>query len=158
MLEIGKIQQITGEKFGHCRSLPDKMENVLLPAKYTSENTHPLVISWMCLYILTMKTVRLLLLWSPMLVCGWFRVSVCKNIKWTWSFLDWGIAKDVFVPYAEQSRNGNRERYLVYLLIDEFSGRIAATAKVDAYLHDASNLQERTGSSIVDCRKTPFGI
>ena len=39
MLEIGKIQQITSEKFGHCRSLPDKWRRRCVASYVHPENT-----------------------------------------------------------------------------------------------------------------------
>jgi uncharacterized protein len=53
------------------------------------------------------------------------------------AFLDWGLEKDVLVPFAEQHRplqEGNS--YLVYLYLDKIDGRITATSKIDKVLDD----------------------
>lgn len=53
------------------------------------------------------------------------------------AFIDWGLDKDVLVPFAEQHRPmevGNS--YLVYLYIDKVDGRIVASSKVDKFLDD----------------------
>lgn len=52
------------------------------------------------------------------------------------AFLDWGLDKDVLVPFAQQHRPmivGNS--YLVYLYLDN-QGRIAATSKIDKLVRD----------------------
>jgi predicted RNA-binding protein (virulence factor B family) len=46
------------------------------------------------------------------------------------AFFDWGIDKDIFVPYSEQVGEPEPGRkYLVFIFIDDRSGRIAATQK-----------------------------
>ena len=52
------------------------------------------------------------------------------------AFLDWGLDKDVLVPFAEQHRPMEVEHsYLVYLYIG-LDGRIAASSKIDKFLDD----------------------
>jgi len=53
------------------------------------------------------------------------------------AFLDWGLDKDLLVPFAEQHRPmevGNS--YLVYLYLDRADGRIVASSKIDQFLDD----------------------
>ena len=53
------------------------------------------------------------------------------------AFLDWGLDKDILVPFAEQHRPmevGNS--YLVYLYLDRADGRIVASSKIDQFLDD----------------------
>ncbi len=64
------------------------------------------------------------------------QLGECANMKVSsvtdaGAFLDWGIAKDLLLPYAEQRRPvevGMRESVLVYM---DNSGRLAATSKID---------------------------
>ncbi|MDY3846804.1 MAG: S1-like domain-containing RNA-binding protein [Prevotella sp.] len=52
------------------------------------------------------------------------------------AFLHWGLMKDIFCPFREQKmRMRQGERYVVYVMIDEESYRIMATAKVEKYLN-----------------------
>ena len=52
------------------------------------------------------------------------------------AFLDWGLDKDVLVPFAEQHRPMEVEHsYLVYLYIG-LDGRITASSKIDKFLDD----------------------
>lgn len=53
------------------------------------------------------------------------------------AFLDWGLDKDILVPFAEQHRPMEAGRsYLVYLYISDIDGRIIASSKVDKFLDD----------------------
>ncbi|MES9881549.1 MAG: S1-like domain-containing RNA-binding protein [Sedimenticola sp.] len=53
------------------------------------------------------------------------------------AFLDWGLDKDVLVPFAEQHRPMEEGKsYLVYLYLDRADGRIVASSKIDKFLDD----------------------
>ena len=53
------------------------------------------------------------------------------------AFLDWGLDKDILVPFAEQHRPMEVGRsYLVYLYIGDIDGRIIASSKIDKFLDD----------------------
>ncbi|MDO4715112.1 MAG: S1-like domain-containing RNA-binding protein [Bacteroidales bacterium] len=62
------------------------------------------------------------------------------EVAWTneyGAFLHWGLMKDVFVPFREQKMRMVQGRsYIVYIYIDDETGRIVATAKVDRHLND----------------------
>ena len=51
------------------------------------------------------------------------------------AFLDWGLMKDLFCPFAEQKKKMEIDsRHIVHVHIDEESYRIVASAKVERYL------------------------
>ena len=53
------------------------------------------------------------------------------------AFLDWGLDKDVLVPFSEQHRPMEiGSSYLVYLYLNEADGRITASSKIDKFLDD----------------------
>ncbi len=53
------------------------------------------------------------------------------------AFLDWGLDKDILVPFYEQHRPMEvGHSYLVYLYIDKNDGRIVASSKIDKFLDD----------------------
>ncbi len=53
------------------------------------------------------------------------------------AFLDWGLDKDLLVPFAEQHRKMEVDQsYIVYLYLDQRDGRIAASSKIDKFLDD----------------------
>jgi len=51
------------------------------------------------------------------------------------AFLDWGLEKELFVPFAQQARPMKvGSWYLVYMYLDEKTNRLAATSKTIKYL------------------------
>lgn len=51
------------------------------------------------------------------------------------AFLDWGLMKDLFVPFREQKQKMETGRtYVVYIYIDDMGGRILGSAKVENFL------------------------
>lgn len=53
------------------------------------------------------------------------------------AFLDWGLEKDLLVPFMEQHRPMEEEHsYLVYIYVDKVHGRIVASSKIDKFLDD----------------------
>lgn len=66
----------------------------------------------------------------PLAEVGEFAVMNCVQSLPSGAFMDWGIIKDLFVPYKQQKgKMVEGKRYLVYVYRDEFSGRITGTTK-----------------------------
>ena len=64
---------------------------------------------------------------------AWLKVVAVNKVG---AFLDWGLPKDLLVPYSEQSvKMEAGRRYLVMLFVDE-SNRIAASSKLNDFIHD----------------------
>lgn len=52
------------------------------------------------------------------------------------AFLDWGILKDLLVPFREQKTDMiEGYSYIVYIYLDEKTNRLAASAKIDKFLN-----------------------
>ena len=71
----------------------------------------------------------------PYGIVGEFRYMKVKEVSKTGAFLDWGIMKDLLVPFKEQKTSmvvGNY--YLVYIYLDFVTQRIAASARIDKFL------------------------
>ena len=67
---------------------------------------------------------------KPLAEIGEFAVMNCVQVIPSGAFLDWGIIKDLFVPYKEQKgKMLENKRYLVYVYLDEETGLITGTAK-----------------------------
>lgn len=51
------------------------------------------------------------------------------------AFLDWGLEKDLLMPFREQkARMRKGMQYLVYVYVDDATGRVAATAKYEHFI------------------------
>ncbi len=62
---------------------------------------------------------------------GYLKVKDTNNIG---AFLDWGLEKDLLVPFRQQHRRLSIGQWcLVYLYIDTLTHRLAATTKVEKY-------------------------
>ena len=72
---------------------------------------------------------------KPIAMVGEFAYLQVRDVNRIGAFLDWGLSKDLLVPFAEQrSRMHIDGIYLVYVYLDNATGRIAATAKIGKYL------------------------
>lgn len=75
------------------------------------------------------------------------------------AFVDWGLMKDLFVPTSQQlmgMRIGGE--YLVKIYLDEKTGRVAATEKIEAYLsNDTLTVKELEPVSLTIYRRTEIG-
>mgnify|MGYP000007461345 CR=1 FL=1 len=66
----------------------------------------------------------------PTAEVGEFAVMNCVQSMPSGAFMDWGIIKDLFIPYKQQKgKIIEGKRYLVYIYVDEVSGRITGTTK-----------------------------
>ncbi len=66
----------------------------------------------------------------PVAEVGEFAVMNCVQSLPSGAFMDWGIIKDLFIPYKQQKgKILEGKRYLVYIYVDEVSGRITGTTK-----------------------------
>ena len=75
------------------------------------------------------------------------------------AFLDWGLMKDLFVPVSKQL-GGMRlgAEYLVKLYLDEQTGRVAATEKIDFLLNNEElTVKEKELVELIVYRKTELG-
>lgn len=73
------------------------------------------------------------------------RVNYINNIG---AFMDWGMEKDILVPFKEQARPMEQgKRYLVYLYMDEKTNRLVASSKTNQFL-DNENISVEVGEEV----------
>ncbi|MEI6348568.1 MAG: S1-like domain-containing RNA-binding protein [Bacteroidota bacterium] len=71
----------------------------------------------------------------PFVMVGEFALLRCVAVTKIGAFLDWGLQKDLLVPFREQKMNMIEGRsYLVHTYLDHETERIVASAKLDKYL------------------------
>lgn len=77
----------------------------------------------------------------PKAMVGEFALLKVKDASRVGAFMDWGLSKDLLVPFREQ-RTPMREgqSYLVFVYFDRVSGRIVASAKLDKFLTDSTRI------------------
>lgn len=75
------------------------------------------------------------------------------------AFLDWGLMKDLFVPKSAQvSFMRPNGEYLVKIVLDEKTGRLAASEKIERYLsNELLTVKELETVNVLVYRKTEIG-
>lgn len=89
--------------------------------------------------------------------CAYLKVVAVNQVG---AFLDWGLPKDLLVPFGEQQKPMEvGKSYVVYLFIDPASERIAASSKIDKFLSDTSPyFKEQQAVDMLICGRTDLGF
>ena len=76
------------------------------------------------------------------------------------AFMNWGLEKDLFVPFKEQARPMEIDkRYLVYCYMDEKTNRLVATSRTNKFLsNDNVNLENNEEVDLIVSHITEGGI
>lgn len=107
---------------------------ILLPTRYVPQGCKPGDVLNVFIY-LDMDERLIATTLQPYVKVGEF---ACLEVAWVnqyGAFLDWGLMKDLFVPFREQNMKmikGNS--YVVHVHLDEDSYRIVASAKIEKFL------------------------
>ena len=135
-IKLGKYNQLEVVKevdFGVYLN-GDEDGEILLPKRYVPEGTKPGDILNVFIY-LDMEERLVATTLQPYVQVGEF---ACLEVAWVnqfGAFLNWGLMKDLFVPFREQKMKMQKgKRYVVYVHLDEESYRIVASAKVEHFL------------------------
>ena len=136
MIELGKYQILkVVRKSTIGVYLGDEREQVLLPKKQVPHDIS--VGDSIKVFIYRDSEDRLIsTVNQPLLTLGEVAMLTVKDVSKNGAYLDWGLEKDLFLPYKEQTtqvRPG--ERYLIALYIDK-SSRLCGTMNVYDYLED----------------------
>jgi len=71
----------------------------------------------------------------PHAVVGQFNLLRVASVEKVGAFMDWGLPKDLFVPFGEQKKRLQANRsYIVYVFIDEGSGRIVGSTRINKFI------------------------
>jgi predicted RNA-binding protein (virulence factor B family) len=139
MLELGRKQKLTVVKtvdFGIYLAedlQADQKDRVLLPAKQVPEGTK--AGDQLEVFLYKDSKDRLIATTNePALQVGEVALLKARQVTKIGAFMDWGLEKDLLLPYHEQTtRIVEGKEYLVALYVDK-SSRLCATMKVYHYL------------------------
>ena len=85
---------------------------------------------------------------KPLAMVGEFAFLEVVAVTRVGAFLNWGLPKDLLVPFREQkTKMLEGQSYLVYVFLDFQTNRIAASAKLDKFL-DNTPVQYDTGEEV----------
>ncbi|OIO99726.1 MAG: GntR family transcriptional regulator [Bacteroidetes bacterium CG2_30_33_31] len=72
----------------------------------------------------------------PYVLLGEFAYLQVIEVNNFGAFMDWGLPKDLLIPYANQADKMEEKRwYLIYLLKDETTDRLIGTSKINPFLY-----------------------
>ena len=127
--------------------LTDGTDDVLLPNKYVPEHFE-LEDEIVVFVYLDHEERPVATTLEPYIILnefGWLRVNYINEFG---AFLDWGLEKDLFVPFKEQARPMEKDkRYIVTMYLDKQTGRLAASSKINQFL-DKEPLDIEVGQEV----------
>ena len=135
-MEIGKYNELrVARKTDNGLYLRDEEgQEVLLPRKFVPQEAE----SGTMLTVFVYKDGEDRLVATtqqPLITLGQFAYLKVLQVNRIGAFLDWGLDKDLFVPFREQKEKMETgRRYLVYLYLDEETDRLVASARTARFL------------------------
>lgn len=150
MLQIGKYNHLTilrDTKVGLFLGTDDEKDDVLLPNKYVP-NQFKIGDKLLVFVYLDYEQRPVATTLEPYILLNEFallRVNYVNNIG---AFMDWGMEKDILVPFKEQARPMEKgKRYLVYLYMDKKTNRLVASSKLNQFLNN-ENIDIEVGEEV----------
>ncbi len=154
MIQIGKYNTLTilrdtqvGLFLGDSNSNADGLDGILLPNKYVPQ-VFEIGEKVEVFVYLDHEERPVATTLQPYILLNEFallRVNYVNNIG---AFMDWGMEKDILVPFKEQARPMEiGKRYLVYLYIDEKTNRLVASSKTNQFLSN-ENITVHNGDEV----------
>lgn len=161
MAEIGKyntLEVLKERDFGVYLDAGDLGE-ILLPKRYCADDLEVGDRIRVFIYLDTddhlIATTEI-----PVAIVGEFSMLKVSEVNNTGAFLDWGLPKEVLLPYSEQKNRPVEvdKRYLVRLYLDKHTNRIVASTKIDRFL-DKTPPNYKTGEEVqlVVANRTDLG-
>jgi len=131
---------------------------ILLPTRYVPENCQ--IGDTLSVFIYTDSEDRLIATTlKPYAMVGEFACLEVQEVNEVGAFLDWGLMKQLLVPFREQHvkmREGGH--YPVFIYVDFESKRITASAKLEKFIDDSHpELEANQQVDLMIYKKTDLG-
>ena len=134
---------------------------ILLPKRYIPKDTPSEVEDWLNVFVYLDSEDKLIATTEKTKVqVGQFASLKVVEINSIGIFLDWGLPKDLLMPYSEEKRQMRAGEYcVVHVYLDRRTRRITATAKLDRYL-DKTPASYRVGQQVdlLVVEQSPMGF
>lgn len=131
---------------------------ILLPIRYVPEEAKAQ--DWLDVFIYLDSDDRLIATTEkPYVTLGEFAILEVVSMQAIGAFLDWGLAKHLFLPFAEQTRDLRvGQEVIVFLYLDN-SDRLAASMRLDRNIDkDNSGFKEGDAVDLLLAAKTDLGF
>ena len=148
MIEIGKYNTLTIDRDTQVGLfLTDGKDDVLLPNKYVPKVFE--IGEEIAVFVYLDHEERpVATTLKPYVVLNEFALLRVSYVNQVGAFLDWGMEKDILVPFKEQARPMEQgKRYLVYLYMDDKTNRLVASSKTNQFLNN-DNLTVEVGEEV----------
>jgi predicted RNA-binding protein (virulence factor B family) len=141
MIEIGKYNTLTilrdtkvGLFLGTPETDPEGIHDILLPNKYVP-NEFEIGEELIVFVYLDHEERPVATTLEPYILLNEFALLRVNYVNQIGAFMDWGMEKDILVPFKEQARPMEKgKRYLVYLYMDDKTNRLVASSKTNQFL------------------------
>lgn len=141
MIEIGKYNTLTilretkvGLFLGNPKEDPEGINDILLPNKYVP-NKFEIGEELIVFVYLDHEERPVATTLVPYVFLNEFALLRVNYVNQVGAFMDWGMEKDILVPFKEQARPMEKgKRYLVFLYMDEKTNRLVASSKTNQFL------------------------
>lgn len=139
MIEIGKyntLEILRQTKVGLFLGNGNESEDLLLPNKYVPKNFE--IGDEITVFVYLDHEERpVATTLTPYIQLNEFALLRVNYTNRVGAFMDWGLEKDILVPFKEQAREMEKgKRYLVYLYLDEKTNRLVASSKTNQFLNN----------------------
>jgi predicted RNA-binding protein (virulence factor B family) len=166
MIEIGKYNTLTilrdtkvGLFLGNPEKDPEGIHDILLPNKYVP-NEWEIGEELIVFVYLDHEERPVATTLEPYIVLNEFALLRVNYVNQVGAFMDWGMEKDILVPFKEQARPMEKgKRYLVYLYMDEKTKRLVASSKTNQFLkNDHLTVEKGEEVDLIVSHITELGI
>ena len=166
MLKIGKYNSLkilrdtkVGLFLGDPEKDPEGIHDVLLPNKYVP-NEFEIGEELIVFVYLDHEQRPVATTLEPYILLNEFALLRVNYINQVGAFMDWGMEKDILVPFKEQARPMEKgKRYLVYLYNDEKTNRLVASSKTNQFLNnDELTVEKGEEVELIVSHITEIGI
>jgi predicted RNA-binding protein (virulence factor B family) len=160
-MELGRINKLTIVRptdYGYF--LEDEEGNeVLLPNAYVTEDLKMQQEIEVFIYNDSEDRITATTL-IPYVQLEEFAYLQVKEVNKFGAFMDWGLPKDLLVPFSEQKRKMEKgEWHLIFMLKDEMTDRLIGSAKINNYLYfDDIDVKQGDEVDLLLYNKTDLGI
>lgn len=159
MLYLGKINSLRvlrNTSYGMFLG-DDDDQDVLLPGKYVPKGLD--IDQTIDVFLYTDSEDRIVATTlTPEILLDQFAVLEVKEITKIGAFLDWGLEKDLLLPFSEQQGQLEKgDKVTVCLCLDEKTNRLFASAKINERTHKKLSVQEGEEVDLLVDRQSDLG-
>jgi predicted RNA-binding protein (virulence factor B family) len=160
MIEIGKYNTLKIERDTKVGLyLSDGNEDILLPNKYVPKEFE--IGQELTVFVYLDQEERpVATTLEPYIYLNDFALLRVNYTNSFGAFMDWGLEKDLFVPFREQARPMEKgKRYLVFMYLDEKSNRLVASSKLNQFLsNETLTVEEGEEVDLIVSHITDLGV